>query len=60
MDTPVVITVLRNVPHPWQSLVATLFYDLQIANLDPRHSKVWYLKFNGDWGPFLNVLLWQL
>jgi len=59
-DTPVVISVLCNVPYPWQSLVPTLFYDLQIANLDPRYSEVGYLKFNGDWGPFLYVLLWQL
>ena len=56
MDTPVVISILGDVPHPGQSLVATLLYNLQIANLDPGHSEIWYLEFNSNWSPFLYVL----
>jgi hypothetical protein len=59
-DTPVIISVLRDVAHPGQSLVATLLYNLQITHLNPRHSEIWYLKFDSDWGPFLYVLLCQL
>ncbi len=54
--TPIVIPVLSDVPHPRQGLIAALFHNFQIANLDPGHREIWNFEFNGDWSSFLYVL----
>lgn len=45
-DRPVIITFLRNVPNPRQSLISTLLDNLEIADLDARYGEVRNLKLD--------------
>jgi hypothetical protein len=54
-NIPIIIPVLRYIPHPWQRLVPTLFYDLQIAYLNTRYCKIWDLVFDCDGCALLDV-----
>jgi hypothetical protein len=55
---PIVIPILRNIPHPGQGLIPTLLDDLEVPDLDARHGEVWDFEFDGDWGAFFEVLFW--
>ena len=55
--TPIVVTILCDVPHPWESLVATLFDDLEVADLDARYCEVWDLELHRNRCSFINFLL---
>ena len=52
-----IVAVLRNVADPWQRLVAALFNNLQISNLDTAHGEIWNFKF--DLGRDLNISRFQ-
>ena len=58
IGAPIVITVLRDVPYPRQSLVAALLHDLEVPHLDAGYRKVRYLELDGDGCTFLDVLFW--
>ena len=49
VHTDLVLTILGDVAHPWESLVSTLLHDLEVADLHARHREVWNLKFDLDW-----------
>lgn len=53
---PVIVPVLRDVSYPRQSLVAALFHDLQVPDLDARDREVRDLVFYSYWRAFLDVL----
>lgn len=48
-DLPIVVPVLRDIPHPGQSLIPALFNDLQVSDLNARHREVWNLEFDREW-----------
>ena len=43
-----VFTILSDVSHPGKCLVATLLYDLEVADLHSRDSEVWDLELDLD------------
>lgn len=56
LRSELIISILCDVAYPWESLVSTLFNDLQISHLYARYSEVRNLKFNMDRGPALTLL----
>ena len=54
---PIVITILCNIPYPRESLVTTLFDDLEVADLDTRHREVRNLKLHRNWRSLIDILL---
>ena len=54
--SPIIIPILRDIPHPGQGLIAALLYDLEVPDLDARDGEVWDFEFHGDGGTFLKVL----
>lgn len=55
--TPIVIAILRDIPHPGESLVTALFDDLEVADLDTRDSEIGNLKLHHNRRPLINLLL---
>ena len=55
-DLPIIVSILCDVPYPRQSLIPTLFYNLQISNLNTGYGEIGNFKFNSDWGAFFEVL----
>ena len=47
-NTPVVVTVLRDVPHPRERLVPALLHDLEVPDLDAGHGEVRDLELDRD------------
>lgn len=54
-NVPVIIPILRNVPHPWQRLIPALLYNLEVPHLDPGYSEVWDFVFDGDRRAFFDI-----
>ena len=55
---PVVISVLCDISNPWKCLISTLFDNLEVSNLDPRYSEIWYLEFHCYWCTLFVFILW--
>ena len=48
VHTDLVLAILGDVAHPWESLVSTLLHDLEVADLHARHREVWNLELDLD------------
>ena len=49
MHSNLIVSVLRNVPYPWQSLISTLLYNFKVSYLNTRHGEVRNLELYLDW-----------
>lgn len=56
-DPPIVITILRDIPHPRKGLVTTLFNNFEVADLNTRHRKIRNLKLHCDRCSLIDLLL---
>jgi hypothetical protein len=56
-NAPIIVTVLRDIPHPGQGLVTAFFDDLEVADLDTRYRKVRNLKLHRDGCSLIDLLL---
>ena len=44
-----IVSILCDVPHPWQCLISTLLNNLKITHLNSADRKIGYLKLKLDW-----------